>query len=178
LSSEKKDLLHHLVRGRRSTRSFSRKVPDREIIEQILEAAIWAPSAGNLQPWIFLVIQGDELKERLVKAALGQRFIAEAPFLVVVCADIPRSTGRYGRRGAELYCIQDTAAATQNMLLTAHSMGLAACWVGAFDESEVQRVLRLPPEIRPVALVPLGFSESPPRIPSRRPPTEVVQWLG
>ena len=167
-----------MVRSRRSTRSFSSKVPDREIIEQILEAAIWAPSAGNLQPWIFLVIQGDELKERLVKAALGQRFIAEAPFLIVVCADTLRSTGRYGRRGAELYCIQDTAAATQNMLLTAHSMGLAACWVGAFDENEVQRVLRLSPEIRPVALVPLGFSENHPMVPSRRPSTEVVRWLG
>ncbi len=176
LNSEK-NLLYETIRHRRSTRVFSKKVPDRRIIEQILEAAIWAPSAGNLQPWIFLVIRRDEMKRRLAKAALDQRFIAEAPLVIVVCADTMRSAGRYGERGVQLYCIQDTAAATQNILLAAHSLGLATCWVGAFNENDVRGVLELPPDVRPMALVPIGFSEGRPRAPPRRFPTEVVRWL-
>ena len=168
--------LSRIIRERRCIRSFSSRTLDRETVEQVLEAAKWAPSAGNLQPWVFIVVQKLETKRKLAWAALGQDFIAEAPFLVVVCADTLRSSSRYGRRGAELYCIQDTAAAIQNMLLTAHSLGLAACWVGAFNEDEARSVLGLPAEMRPLALIPIGFSESHPRAPSRRSLSDVVYW--
>lgn len=143
----------------------------------MLDAGRWAPSAGNIQPWIFIVIQRDELKRDLSEAALGQMFVLEAPFVIVVCADILRSARRYGRRGVELYSIQDTAAATQNMLLAAHSLGLGACWIGAFDENEVRGVLELPQEIRPVALIPLGFPKSYPQAPQRRSLEEFVRWI-
>lgn len=177
MHSNDKDAISKAIRGRRSIRSFSREVPDRKIIEQVLDAARWAPSAGNMQPWIFIIVQKNELKRELAKAALGQRFIAEAPFVAVVCADTLRSASRYGQRGADLYSIQDTAAATQNMLLTAHSLGLAACWIGAFEENEVRRVLGLSIEIRPVVLIPLGFSKSHPHPPHRRSLEEVVRWI-
>lgn len=177
MGSRVKEVVLEVIRNRRSTRSFSSEVPDRSVLEQILLAATWAPSAGNLQPWFFIMVQSSDLKQRLSQAALGQDFVADAPFVIVVCADILRSASRYGKRGAELYCIQDTAAATQNMLLTAHGLGLSSCWVGAFNEDEVREVLNLPDEIRPVALVPLGFSERRPSAPLRRPIGDVVSWL-
>ena len=170
-------VLSRIVRERRCIRSFSSRALDREAVERVLESATWAPSAGNLQPWFFIVIQKAEIRRKLAQAALGQNFISEAPLLIVVCADTLRSCNRYGRRGLELYCIQDTAAAIQNMLLTAHSLGLAACWVGAFNEDEARSVLGLHAEMKPLALIPIGFSESRPRAPSRRSLSDVVCWL-
>ncbi|RLF23588.1 MAG: nitroreductase family protein, partial [Thermoprotei archaeon] len=109
-------------------------------------------------------------------AALGQMWIAEAPVVVVVCANIPRTAWRYGERGRSLYCLQDTAAAIQNMLLAAHALGYGTCWVGAFDEEEVSRILGLPDHVRPVAIVPIGKPAESPIPPPRRPLDEVVHW--
>jgi len=120
--------LFEAIKTRRSIRAFTREeISDREI-EKILDAARWAPSAGNIQPWIFVVVKDPGTKRRLSEAALSQFFIEEAPVVIVVCADQERSRRGYGSRGANLYCIQDTAAATQNILLAAHALGLGACW--------------------------------------------------
>ncbi|GAH01475.1 unnamed protein product, partial [marine sediment metagenome] len=106
-------------------------------LKKILEAAQQAPSAGHCQPLELVIVKDQGQKERLTRAALGQTFIAEAPVAIVVCANTTRTSRRYGRRGEELYCIQDTAAATQNIHLAAYALGYATCWVGAFDEDAV-----------------------------------------
>lgn len=123
----------------------------------MLESAHLAPSAGNLEPWKFVVVRRDDLKEELAQAAHGQDFLASAPVSIVVCADPARSASQYGERGAELYCLQDTAAAVQNLLLTATAYGLGSCWVGAFDEKQVKETLGLDDNLRPVAIVPVGY---------------------
>jgi len=164
------------IEGRRSIRRFQGRPLPGDILERILGAAVKAPSAGNAQPWRFIVVQGERLKEELVEAALGQGFLAQAPAVVVVCADLIRARRAYGKRGEELYCVQDTAAAIQNMLLAAHALGVGSCWVGAFSEEGVRRILSLPAGLRPVALVPLGYpAEKPPPRP-RRPLREVVEY--
>lgn len=94
--------------------------------------------------------------------------------MIVVCADEKRSSTAYGNRGKLLYCLQDTAAATQNILLTAHSLGLGSCWVGAFDEESARKALNTPKEVRPVAIIPIGYPDETPRQRSRRPLTEIV----
>jgi nitroreductase len=163
-----------VLAGRRSVRAFERSqnVSD-EQVQQLLQAAIAAPSAGNMQPWFFYVVRDVEVRRRLAQAAWGQGFVAEAPVAIVVCAEPERSARRYGDRGRDLYCLQDTAAATENILLTAVAMGLAACWVGAFDEAAAAQALHLPPTQRPVAILPIGHpAESPARRP-RRPLSEV-----
>ena len=163
------------IRGRRSVRKYlPDEVPEAHLRE-IMEAGIHAPSAGNCQPWRFVVVRERGRREELAEAAYGQSFLVEAPVVIVVCADVARSSSRYGRRGAELYCIQDTAAAVQNMLLTAHSMGYGTCWVGAFDEGEVARIIGAPRDVRPVAMIPLGRPAERPRMPPRLPLDEVVQ---
>ena len=167
--------LFEAIKTRRSIRAFTREeISDREI-EKILDAARWAPSAGNIQPWIFVVVKDPGTKRRLSEAALSQFFIEEAPVVIVVCADQERSRRGYGSRGADLYCIQDTAAATQNILLAAHALGLGACWVGAFNEEEVRLILKIPRGIRPVAIVPIGHSAEKPRTIFKRPLSEVIR---
>lgn len=164
------------IKTRRSIRAFSdRRVTDKEV-KKLIEAARWAPSAGNIQPWEFIVVKDSQVKHGLSEAALNQTLIEEASVVIVVCADPTRSSKRYGAKGVNLYCLQDTAAATQNILLTAHSMGLAACWVGAFNEEAAKRVLRLPDELRPIAIVPVGHHAEKTRARPRRPLNEIVHY--
>jgi nitroreductase len=161
---------------RRSVRAYTDEELSREDIETLIEAACLAPSAGNLQPWEFIAVTDPEIKMRLAEAALGQYFIAQAPVVIVVCAVPSRSAMRYGRRGSELYCLQDTAAAVQNILLTAVANGLGTCWVGAFNERRVAEVVKVPRGVRPIALIPVGHpAERPPKRPRRRL-SEVLHW--
>jgi nitroreductase len=162
-----------LIRRRYSCRRFAGTPLSQAEIEHVLEAAVWAPSAGNLQPWRFVVVTSDELKERLARAA-HQEFVAEAPVVIAVCAVPGESARRYGERGRSLYSLQDTAAATENILLAAAELGLGSCWVGAFDEPAAAAALALPPAWRPVALVPLGHPLETPGARERRPMADVV----
>jgi len=164
------------IRGRRSIRAFKRQDVLPEIVEKLVEAARWAPSAGNIQPWEFIVVRKSEIKRRLAEAALDQSFIEEVPVVIVVCANENRSFQRYSVRGKTLYCIQDSAAAIQNILLTAHSLGLGTCWVGAFREEEVREILKVPQGIRPVAIVPLGHPDEAPTPRSWRPMKQIVHY--
>lgn len=146
------------IKARRSIRKFHSKDVEDNLIKEIIELGNLAPSAGNLQPRDFVIVRKQDTKEKLANAALDQRFIADAPVVVVVCANMER-TAHYGRRGIELYCIQDSAAAIENMLLAVVDFGLSCCWVGAFDENAVFKILGLPEDVRPVALLPIGYSD-------------------
>jgi len=162
------------IKGRRSVRAFTDKpVPDEDIMT-ILDAARQAPSAGNLQPWEFIVVKDAEIKKGLAQAALDQASIEEVSVVIVVCADKSRSSSRYGSRGSTLYCIQDTAAAIQNLHLAAHALGLGTCWVGAFNETEARKLLNAPLNVRPVAIIPVGYPAEKPKPRPRRPLTEIV----
>jgi len=150
------------IRGRRSIRAFKSKDVPPEIVEKLIDAARWAPSAGNIQPWEFIVVRRSEIKGRLAEAALNETLIEKAPVVIVVCADENRSFEGYRMRGKTLYCIQDTAASIQNILLAAYSLGLGTCWIGAFREEEVKEILKIPLGVRPVAIIPVGYpTESP-----------------
>jgi nitroreductase len=166
-----------VIEERRSVRDFDdgRDVPP-EMVQRILGAAIRAPSAGNCQPWHFVVVRSEQTKDLLAQAAYGQWFIAEAPVVIVVCADPSRSSWRYGSRGTQLYCLQDTAAATEHILLAATSLGLGACWVGAFDEKAASQALGLSANLRPVAIVPMGYPTGRSYRTSRRSLEEVVTF--
>ncbi|HHV62825.1 MAG TPA: nitroreductase family protein [Firmicutes bacterium] len=151
-----KDLID-AIEQRRSVRSFKPDPIPEPTLGRIIDCALLAPSAGNIQPWKFWIIKRPEVKAALARAAHDQEFVAEAPVVIVVAAEPRRSAARYGNRGAELYCIQDTAAAVENILLAAVAFGLGACWVGAFSERAVSQALGLPGDLRPVAMVPIGY---------------------
>ena len=149
--------LKDTIKKRHSIRSFSDKKVPLDLIHEMIEFANLAPSAGNLQARDFIIIDNHDIKEKLCAAALNQEFIVEAPVNIVVCANLKRIFS-YGNRGRELYCIQDASAAVEHILLLAVDNGLDACWVGAFDENNVSEILNLPVHVRPVAIIPIGYS--------------------
>lgn len=162
------------IKGRRSIRAFMARDVSEEDVWRLVDAARWAPSAGNIQPWEFIIVRNPETKKALAEAALGQSFIEEAPVVIVVCANENSSSRRYGARGKALYCIQDTSAAAQNIHLAARSFGLGTCWVGAFEEDKARRVLRIPAGVRPVALIPVGYAAEEPAACVRKPLNEII----
>jgi len=164
------------IRSRRSIRAFTREEVSEEDVRKLIDAARWAPSAGNIQPWEFIIVRDAEIKRRLSIAALDQTFIEEAPVVIVVCANEMMSGGGYGMRGVTLYCIQDTAAAIQNILLTAYALELGTCWVGAFREDEARRILNVPRSVRPVAIVPVGHPAEKPSARLKRSIREIVHY--
>jgi nitroreductase len=165
------------VRERRSIRNFQKRNIPGELINRLMEALIWAPSAGNLQARKFYFVKNEKIKNRIAAAALNQSFIAEAPMVIVGCTD-SRISQKYGERGVNLYSIQDVALSIMGMMLVAHENGLGSVWVGAFREEEIARILALPKHLRPVSIVPIGYPSKipnpPPRV-SKKDAVEVIE---
>ncbi len=170
------DELLELMRDRRSIRSFHPRSLDEGQVDALIEALMSAPSAGNLQSRGFFIVSDKELQRELADAALGQDFLFEAPLVIVCCTD-DRIRRRYGERGTSLYMIMDVAASVQNALLAAHAMELGACWVGAFNEEPVRRLLELPSHLRPVALIPVGYTDESPYRPPQMGRDEAVDFV-
>jgi len=144
------------IEGRTSIREFKPDPVEEKIVREALRMANLAPSAGNLQARDFYVVRDARTKKALAEAAYGQDFVRTAPVVVVCCANLER-IGHYGDRGRTLYCLQDVAAAIQNLSLYLHSKGVGSVWVGAFSEDETRAALGIPASLRPVALLPLGY---------------------
>jgi nitroreductase len=150
------------IEKRASVRAFTDDpVPD-ELVMETLRLGTLAPSAGNLQARDFVVVRSPETKAKLAKAAFGQEFVEKAPVVIVCCANLTRIRN-YGIRGTGLYCLQDVAACVENMMLYVASQGYGSCWVGAFDETQVTKILELPENVRPVVILPVGMPKDPPR---------------
>lgn len=146
--------VYETILKRRSIRAFKKEKLDTEKIFKLLNAARWAPSAGNRQPWHFIIVLNDELKEKLVPICRNQSFIADASCIIVGLANIEKSPK---------WAIVDTTIALEHIVLAACELGLGSCWIGAFDENEVKKLLKIPEKYKVVALIPVGFpAESPP----------------
>lgn len=152
------------IMQRRSIRDFEDREIPREAVDMLIEAIRWAPSAGNMQSRKFYFVFDQAIRKKLAEAALNQNFISQAPLAVVACLD-RRIAVRYGDRGVNLYSIQDVAASVMNLMLVAHELQLGTCWVGAFNEYDVVEILDLPDNLRPVAIVPVGY---PGKVPAGR----------
>ncbi len=155
------------IRTRRSIRKFKDKAVPWDNIVSIMQAGKYAPSAGNLQNWKFIVMKDDAKRKAISKASLDQEWMEVAPIHIVVLGDPEKAEKFYGTRGRRLYTIQGVAAAVQNMLLTAHSLGLGACWVGAFDEDQIIRLLGLPEQVEVHAIVVIGHADEKPEMPPK-----------
>lgn len=163
------------VKERRSIRNFQKKDIPGNIVDALIEALLWAPSAGNLQARKFYFISDRRLKQEISAAALNQIFIEEAPLIIVGCAD-RTIANRYGERGVSLYTIQDVAVSIMGMMLVAHEKGLGTVWVGAFRENEVAEALDLPVHLRPVAIIPVGYPSRIPPSPPRVSKKEAIEF--
>ncbi len=162
------------IQNRRSIRIYKKGELSQETINKLVDAARLAPSAGNTQPWAFVLAASDRTKQGLSRAAYGQKSIEDASVVFVVCVDEKTAEEAYGPRGKNLYCYQDTAAAIENILLAACAMGLGTCWIGAFREEETRKIINCPTHMRPVALVPVGYPAESPSARPRRSAGEIV----
>jgi nitroreductase len=149
---------------RRSIRDYESKPILRESLQKILEAGRMAPSAMNKQPWHFIVVTDDELKAELSNG-LMRRFIKKAPITIIGCAHQDRIGGRWSKIS--------TAIALQNMVIAAWSLGIGSCWIGAFNEEKVKRLLAIPKKWDVVALIPFGYPAKIPQ-PKRKKPVEKI----
>jgi nitroreductase len=163
-----------VVKRRRSTRAYSAKAVEPAKLQQILEAANAAPSAGNLQAYEIYRVTESQRRRALAKAAWDQGFVAEAPEVLVFCANPSRSAPRYRQRGTRLYAVQDATIACTFAMLAATSLGLATVWVGAFDDTAVCRAISLPEGHIPVAILPIGYPAETPELTLRRPLEDLV----
>jgi nitroreductase len=162
------------VKARHSIRAFQTKPVEEEKIRRIIETIHLAPSAGDLQAYEVVVVKDPERKNELARDALDQDFVAEAPVCLVFLACPERSSRKYGHRGSELYCIQDTTIAASYAQLAATALGLASTWVGAFDEDAVARTIEAPRNRRPIAILPIGYPAETPEITPRRAIAEIA----
>jgi nitroreductase len=142
------------ILGRRSIRKYAEGEVDPDNLATLLRAGMAAPSAGNEQPWHFITIHDREKLVALSTAHPYAEMVAKASLAILVCADMDVVKHRD-------YWPQDCAAATQNILLAAHSLGLGSVWVGVYPRearvSEIRRVISLPAHIVPFSLLPVGF---------------------
>ncbi|MFP3390224.1 nitroreductase family protein [Brevibacillus sp. SIMBA_040] len=164
-----------------SKRRFTKQPIAPEILEQLLLAATRAPSSGNMQPWEFIVIDEPDKKQEIVRSTYSgyfsqgknyQYWIADAAVVIVACTNVKRTVARYGPAGKE-WALIDSAAAVQNLLLTATALGLSGCWVGGINEQEIKASLRIPDYVRIIGLVPIGYSEEDATPKSRLP----LKWV-
>lgn len=153
-----------LIKTRRSVRAFAQKPLSMEQIRAIADSANLAPSAGNLQSYVFYVAVDKGLKEKLASAALGQGFVSEAPAVFVFFAKARLSSRKYGRRG-ELYSLIDASVAAAYAQLAAENMGLGTVWVGACDDSKVKGLFD--EDGQPVCILPVGYPAEAPEKHSR-----------
>ncbi len=190
-------LVTDTIKTRRSIRKYSPRRVEAEVLTEILEAARWAPSAHNAQPWRFIALIDASLKRDLAEAmanawtvdmirdgtpievrermrdASVERF-ARAPVLVVACLtmrDMIRYTDESRQKCEHDLAVQSLGAAIQNMLLVAHSKDLGTCWFCApiFCKDTVRKVLKIPEDVEPQALITLGYPAEKPSMPSRKP---------
>lgn len=143
------------IEKRRSIRRFLDKPVEIATIGGILEIAKEAPSAGNVQNWRFIIITDKKIKAEIANICAGQTWIAKAPALIAICAD-STYTKKYKQK-SEMYDTQNTAIITTLIMLKAAEIGLGTCWVGTFDEKALSGILRLPSNIKPYVVLPIGY---------------------
>jgi len=169
--------LEEAIRARYSVRKYMKKQVPHDAIVKLVDAARWAPYAS--ERWRFVAVQEEETRSELAEAA-RQKWILSAPVIMVVGADFTIPRRCEWRWDADhwwtLFPIQDTAAAIQNLMLTAVDLGLGTCWIGSFNDGDVARIVGFPFAIRPVALITLGYPAEEPGRRERRPVEEVLFW--
>ena len=138
---------------RRSIRKYTKQPVSDEVLKELLEAAMYAPSAGNRQPWCFIVINDRKILDKIPEYHPYAQMLKEAPVAILVCCEQGLQMGEHG--------VQDCSAATQNMLLAAHAKGLGAVWLGVYPAeprvSDIKNLLNLPEHIMPISLVSIGY---------------------
>jgi len=197
---------YKIIETRRTIRKFKEKKVPKETLLKIIRTAIWAPSAHNSQPWHFIIITDNKVKKRLA-VSMGEKFredlladgfskqeceervktsierMISAPVLIIACLtmrDMDKYPDERRQKTEYVMAIQSVAAAIQNLLLAVHVEGLGACWRCAplFAKEIVRKVLNIPENVEPQALIEVGYPDEQPLPPPRKPIEEILHWEG
>lgn len=136
------------IQKRKSVRSYEPTPIPVEKLRKVLEAARLAPSAGNFQPWQFIVVMDSDKRRRIAKGCRFGRFLVESPIVIVGCGN---------QRSSPRWHAIDTCIAMENLVLAATGEGLGTCWIGTFNEKEIREMLKIPSHLKIVALLALGY---------------------
>lgn len=172
-------LFDDVLKKRRSTRAFTDRPVPRYQVEELLNAAILAPSACNMQSWHFYAVMDRNVRAKFSEVCAP--WACTAPVIFVICADqtalCEKFGGRWGDERLRTFVIQDTALAAENLLLKAADMGLGGCFMGAFDAKKCREILSIPEKYEIVALIPVGepAEETPPK--ERKPLAEIADII-
>ncbi|MCM8769754.1 MAG: nitroreductase family protein [Candidatus Omnitrophica bacterium] len=143
-----------VIKTRRSIRSYQDKDIPEEILKRILETARIAPSGNNWQPWHFILVKDQEKKEKIAQSCYQQKFISQAPVVIVACGQkYPNQYQPYADRS---YLI-DVTIALDHLILAARNEGVGSCWIGAFQAEPIRKLLEVPENFEVVMVVPLGY---------------------
>ena len=137
------------IQKRKSVRSYEPTPIPSEKLKKVLEAARLAPSAGNVQPWRFIVVLDPQKRRKIARGCRYGRFLEESPVIVVGCGD---------QKASPRWHAIDTCIAMENLVLAAPGEGLGTCWIGAFNEKAIREMLKIPGHLKVVALLALGNS--------------------
>jgi len=160
-----------LIASRYSVRSYKPDAVEDDKLRQVLEAAIIAPTACNIQPFRVIVVETKGIREEL-KRVYPADWFSDAPLVICVCA-VPSEA--WVRRGDQKnHCDIDAAIAMDHIILAATNLGLGTCWIAAFDPKAAREVLEIPDDLIPVLFTPLGYPADRPREKSRRTLNEMV----
>lgn len=151
------------IKERKSIRSFERKPIPKEHLKKLMEAAQLAPSGHNLQPWKFIAVEEQKLKDELVEACNGQEFIADSSVIIAGVTNTKLSR----------YAVIDTSIALEHIVLEATELGYGSCWIGSFKEEEVKALLSIPAHSKLVCLLAIGVTQG--RAPERRTRKELKE---
>lgn len=158
--------LWEAINGRRSVRAFLDRPVERNVLERLLEAAIWAPSGGNAQTWRFVVVT-ESKRIRSIKT-VSPGLLGDPAAVIAVCQDLAAARERGGTLGETFLAPVDAAMATENLLLAAYAEGLGTCVIASFHRGAVGRLLDLPKGVEPMLLVSMGWPAERPPAPPRR----------
>lgn len=146
-----------VIKTRRSVRTYVDKPIPEEVLNRILEAGRLAPSACNIQPWRLVVVKDAAIRKQLADLAHHQHFVAKAPVVIVCCGK--RYEQSYNWISDHLYLI-DLGIVIEHLVLAARNEGIGTCWIGAFQDQPIKKLLRIPADYDVVMLLPLGYPVS------------------
>jgi len=168
-----------ILRERRSVRTWTQSKLEKEVFKELIEAAKWAPSSCNRQPWHFLITRSKEKIELLYKIK-GQKFLKDAPNCIMVLINRKAWSTK---KDFEYFASLDAGAAIQNLLLKAEELGLGACWVNwnpksisKKEEEEVRKAFDIPKNLEVISIIPIGETESSPTPPGRKNTLDIMHF--
>ena len=161
-----------VIKKRRSIRKYKNERVSKNLLLQLIEAAIWAPSGSNVQPWYFIIVEDPDVVEQV--NAFSPGLLGRPPSIILICSDRKRALEKAGTLGRDELCVMDISMAAQNIMLLAEEIGLGTCTVKSFNKKAISKILNLPDYVSADLIISVGYADEITSPPQRRSVKEVT----